>query len=47
MYMDDYKRWLAADLEDEALTAELRKIEGNDEEIKDRFGPSTPTPIRQ
>ena len=37
MYMDDYKRWLAADLEDEALTAELRKIEGNDEEIKDRF----------
>ena len=37
MYMDDYKRWLAADLEDEALSAELRKIEGNDEEIKDRF----------
>ena len=37
MYMDDYKRWLAADLEDAALTAELQKIEGNDEEIKDRF----------
>ena len=37
MYMDDYKRWLAADLEDPALTAELQKIEGNDEEIKDRF----------
>ena len=37
MYMDDYKRWLAADLEDEALSAELRKIEGNEEEIKDRF----------
>lgn len=35
--MDDYKRWLAADLEDPALTAELQKIEGNDEEIKDRF----------
>ena len=37
MYMDDYKRWLAADLEDAALTAELQKIEGNEEEIKDRF----------
>ena len=37
MYMDDYKRWLAASLEDEALTAELQKIEGNEEEIKDRF----------
>ena len=37
MYMDDYKRWLAADLEDEALSAELKSIEGNDEQIKDRF----------
>ena len=37
MYMDDYKRWLAADLEDPALSEELKKIEGNDEEIKDRF----------
>jgi len=37
MYMDDYKRWLAADLEDAALTAELQKIEGNEDEIKDRF----------
>ncbi len=37
MYMDDYKRWLAADLEDAALTAELQSIEGNDEQIKDRF----------
>ena len=37
MYMDDYKRWLAASLEDEALTAELKSIEGNDDEIKDRF----------
>ena len=37
MYMDDYKRWLAADLEDPALTEELKRIEGQDEEIKDRF----------
>ena len=37
MYMDDYKRWLAADLEDPTLTAELQKIAGQDEEIKDRF----------
>ena len=37
MYIDDYQRWLAADLEDPALTEELRRIEGQDEEIKDRF----------
>ena len=37
MYMDDYKRWLATDLEDPALSEELRKIEGQEEEIKDRF----------
>ena len=37
MYMDDYKRWLTADLEDPALTEELKKIEGQEEEIKDRF----------
>ena len=37
MYMEDYKRWLAADLEDAALKAELESIEGNEEEIKDRF----------
>ena len=37
MYMDDYKRWLETDLEDPALTEELKKIEGQDEEIKDRF----------
>ena len=37
MYIDDYKRWLEADLEDPALTAELQKIEGQDDEIKDRF----------
>ena len=40
MYMDEYKRWLAADLEDPALTEELRKIEGQEEEIKDRFAVS-------
>ena len=37
MYMDDYKRWASAQLEDPALTAELEKIAGNEEEIKDRF----------
>ena len=37
MYMDDYKRWLAASLEDEDLTKELASIEGKEEEIKDRF----------
>ena len=37
MYMDDYKRWLEADLEDAALKAELEAVAGNDEEIKDRF----------
>ena len=37
MYMDDYKRWLQADLEDKALTDELQAIEGNDQEIKERF----------
>ena len=40
MYMDDYKRWLAADLEDPALTEELKKIEGQDQEIKERFAVS-------
>lgn len=37
MYLEDYKRWMEADLEDPALKAELESIEGNDEEIKDRF----------
>ncbi len=40
MYLDDYKRWLEADLEDPDLLPELRSIEGNDEEIKDRFAAS-------
>ncbi|MBQ8389759.1 MAG: phospho-sugar mutase, partial [Oscillibacter sp.] len=37
MYMNEYKRWLEADLEDPALKAELEAIAGNEEEIKDRF----------
>ncbi len=37
MYMDDYKRWMDADLEDAALKKELEEIAGNEEEIKDRF----------
>ncbi len=37
MYIDDYKRWAGAQLEDPALTEELKKIDGNDAEIKDRF----------
>ncbi len=37
MYMNDYKRWMEANLEDAALTAELQSIAGNEEEIKDRF----------
>ena len=37
MYMNEYKRWMEAELEDAALTAELQSIEGNEDEIKDRF----------
>ena len=37
MYNDEYQRWLAADLQDDDLSPELRKIQGNEEEIKDRF----------
>ena len=37
MYMEDYKRWLEADLEDAALKEELEAIAGKEEEIKDRF----------
>ncbi|MDY6045946.1 MAG: phospho-sugar mutase [Anaerobutyricum sp.] len=40
MYQDEYKRWLAADLEDCDLKPELAKIEGNDAEIEDRFAVS-------
>ena len=37
MYLDDYKRWVETDLEDEALKAELDSIADNDDEIKERF----------
>ena len=40
MYLDDYKRWMSADLEDPVLTEELKKIEGDEEQIKDRFAVS-------
>lgn len=40
MYMDDYKRWLEADLEDAVLKTELESISGNEEEIKERFAVS-------
>ena len=40
MYLEEYKRWLEADLEDADLNPELARIEGNDEEIKDRFAVS-------
>ena len=37
MYQEEYKRWLAADLEDADLNPELSRIEENDDEIKERF----------
>ena len=37
MYLDDYKRWQEAQLDDPALTAELAAIAGDDNEIKERF----------
>ncbi len=40
MYMDDYKRWMAADLEDASLKAELASIADNEKEIEDRFAVS-------
>ena len=40
MYNDEYKRWLAADYDDADILPELMKIEGNDDEIKDRFAVS-------
>ena len=33
MYLEAYKRWMEADLEDAALKTELESIEGNDEEV--------------
>ncbi len=40
MYQEEYKRWLTAELEDADLTAELKGVEGNEEEIKERFAVS-------
>ncbi|MBQ2503492.1 MAG: phospho-sugar mutase, partial [Lachnospiraceae bacterium] len=40
MYQDEYKRWLAADLEDADLLPELLRVQDNDDEIKDRFAVS-------
>ncbi len=40
MYMDDYKRWCAAKLEDPDLSTELAIIEGKESEIEDRFAVS-------
>ncbi len=40
MYQNEYKRWMSFDLEDCDLYLELAKVEGNDEEIKDRFAVS-------
>ena len=40
MYMEAYNRWLNANLEDPALSAELQKIAGQEDEIKDRFAVS-------
>ncbi|MBE6108812.1 MAG: phospho-sugar mutase [Erysipelotrichaceae bacterium] len=37
MYLDEYKRWLEADLEDCDLKPELLSIKDNDDEIKERF----------
>ena len=37
MYQEEFNRWLAADLEDPDLKPELSRIEGNDDEIKERF----------
>ncbi|MBQ0028657.1 MAG: phospho-sugar mutase [Lachnospiraceae bacterium] len=36
-YMDDYKFWLEDDYFDAETKAELKKIEGNESEIEDRF----------
>ena len=37
MYLDEYKRWSQAQLEDPALTKELVQIAGDDDQIKERF----------
>ena len=40
MYMDEYKRWMEAELEDFDLKAELQDIEGDESAIEDRFAVS-------
>ena len=40
MYMDEYKRWMEAELEDFDLKAELQEIEGDESAIEDRFAVS-------
>ena len=40
MYKEEYRRWLAHNLEDPDLLPELLKIRDNDDEIKDRFAVS-------
>ena len=37
MYQEEYERWLAADLDDADLKAELESVRGDDEAIQDRF----------
>ncbi|MDD3430096.1 MAG: phospho-sugar mutase [Oscillospiraceae bacterium] len=37
MYKKEYERWLSKQLEDKDLAPELLSIQGNEEEIKDRF----------
>ena len=37
MYMDEYQRWLSCPLEDAALSRELKEIQGQEEQIKERF----------
>lgn len=37
MYLQEYQRWLQKATDDPDLLEELKKIEGNDEEIRDRF----------
>ena len=37
LYMDEYERWLAQELDDADLRPELLSIQGLEEDIKDRF----------
>ena len=40
MYLEEYNRWIKGTFEDADIMPELMKIEGNDDEIKDRFAVS-------